>query len=160
MNKFLFFIVITAGFISCDSLTKKKATSTTPLDKLDMMAADRAFSDMSEEKGMKNAFLEFIDSNGVLLRPNHLPIVGADAIDYLIQQNDSSYTLKWEPRNGSVSQSGELGYTYGIYALKPNQKDTIIYGTYVSIWKKDKKGNWKYVLDSGNEGIDDMKTGQ
>jgi ketosteroid isomerase-like protein len=120
-----------------------------------MMDADRGFSKMSEEKGMKTAFLEYIDSNGVLLRPNHLPIVGADAIDYLIQQNDSTYTLKWEPRNGTVARSGELGYTYGIYALKPNQKDTIIYGTYVSIWKKDSKGDWKYVLDSGNEGIGD-----
>jgi ketosteroid isomerase-like protein len=118
-----------------------------------MMDADRAFSKMSEEKGMKNAFLEYIDSNGVLLRSNHLPIVGADAIDYLIQQNDSTYILKWEPRNGTVAHSGELGYTYGIYALKPTDKDTIIYGTYVSIWKKDSKGNWKYVLDSGNEGI-------
>ena len=25
-------------------------------------------------------------------------------------------------------------------------------GTYVSIWKKDESGNWKYILDSGNQG--------
>ena len=161
MNKFLFLIVIVVLFVSCDFFPKKKpVVSGTALDKLNMMDADRAFSKLSEEKGMKNAFLEFIDSNGVLLRPNHLPIVGADAIDYLIQQNDSAYTLKWEPRNGSVAHSGELGYTYGIYALKPNQKDTIIYGTYVSIWKKDSKGNWKYILDCGNEGIGDIQTDQ
>ncbi len=123
-----------------------------------MMEADRAFSRMCEEKGMKNAFLEYIDSNGVLLRPDHTPIAGADAIDYLIQQNDSAYTLKWEPKYGAVAQSGELGYTYGIYALTPSQKDTTIFGTYVSIWKKDSKGIWKYVLDSGNEGIGDTKT--
>jgi len=119
------------------------------------MEVDRAFSVMSEEKGMKAAFLEYIDSNGVLLRPGNLPIAGADAIDYLIQQNDSAYTLKWEPRNGAVSKSGELGYTYGIYALRPSIKDTIIYGTYVSIWKKEKSGKWKFVLDTGNEGIGD-----
>ncbi|MEP7254803.1 MAG: hypothetical protein ABI666_03450 [Ferruginibacter sp.] len=159
MNKFLLPVLIVIFFVSCDLFpTKRPAVSGTALDKLNMMQADRAFSKMSEEKGMKNAFLEYIDSNGVLLRSNHLPIAGADAIDYLIQQNDSSYTLKWEPRNGSVAHSGELGYTYGIYALKPNLKDTIIYGTYVSIWKKDSKGNWKYVLDSGNEGIGDIKS--
>jgi ketosteroid isomerase-like protein len=32
-------------------------------------------------------------------------------------------------------------------------KDTIIYGTYISIWKKQSDGNWKFVLDSGNEGV-------
>ena len=154
MNKFLVFTGLLLLSVSCNFFTKKEPVATgTALDKLNMMDADRAFSKMSEEKGMKNAFLEYIDSNGVLLRPNHLPIVGADAIDYLIQQNDSTFILKWEPRNGTVAHSGELGYTYGIYALKPTDKDTIIYGTYVSIWKKDSKGNWKYVLDSGNEGI-------
>ena len=161
MNKFLLFTLIVILFVSCDFFPKKKtATAGTALDKLSMMEADRAFSKMSEEKGMKNAFLEYIDSNGVLLKPNHLPIVGADAIDYLIQQNDSAYTLKWEPRNGTVAHSGELGYTYGIYALKPALKDTIIYGTYVSIWKKQANGEWKYVLDSGNEGIGDINTDQ
>jgi len=104
-------------------------------------------------KGMKNAFLEYIDSNGVLLRPNHLPLLGADAIDFLILQNDSSFKLKWEPRGGMVAQSGELGYTYGVYALRPTDKDTMMYGNYVSIWKKQSDGSWKYILDSGNEGI-------
>ena len=124
-------------------------------DKLKMMDADRAFSRLSEAKGMKNAFLDYIDSNGVLLRPDHLPLLGADAIDFLIQQNDTSYTLKWEPKNGAVAASGDLGYTYGLYVLKPTTKDTLIYGNYVSIWKKHADGTWKFVLDSGNEGIGD-----
>ncbi|HMK02574.1 MAG TPA: hypothetical protein VK489_00200 [Ferruginibacter sp.] len=154
MNKFLFFAFTILVFSSCDLFSKKK-TVAGPTDRIDMMNTDRAFSKMSEEKGMKNAFLEYIDSNGVLLKPDRMPIVGADAIDFLIQQNDSSYILKWEPRHGAVAKSGELGYTYGIYALKPAQQDTILYGTYVSIWKKQADGKWKYVLDSGNEGIGD-----
>ena len=152
MKFFLFFIMAVVLFTSCKNWEKKK-TAAGPMDKLELMDVDRAFSKMSEEKGMKNAFLEYIDSNGVLLRPGNLPIAGADAVDYLIQQNDTAYTLKWEPRNGAVAKSGELGYTYGIYALRPSQKDTIIYGTYVSIWKKEKNGEWKFVLDTGNEGI-------
>ena len=154
MNKFLLSVLLIFTMVSCDLFPRKKALPTgIALDKLNMMDADRAFSKMSEEKGMKNAFLEYIDSNGVLLRPNRQPIVGADAIDYLIQQNDSAYTLQWEPQNGTVAHSGDLGYTYGIYALKLKLQDTVIYGTYVSIWKKQANGQWKYVLDSGNEGV-------
>jgi len=159
MKRGLFFIMTLMIFISCKDSDKKNIPAG-PIDKLELMDVDRAFSKMSEEKGMKNAFLEYIDSNGVLLRPNNLPIAGADAIDYLIRQNDSGYTLKWEPRNGAVAKSGDLGYTYGIYALRPSQKDTIIYGTYVSIWKKEKSGKWKYVLDTGNEGLGDPETEQ
>ena len=153
MNKMLLFITVSVLFISCSYFSKKQPGPTGSVEKINLMNVDRDFSKMSEEKGMKQAFLEYIDSNGVLLRPGHLPIIGADAIDYLIQQNDSGYILKWEPKNASVAKSGELGYTYGVYALKPSQKDTIIYGTYVSIWKKEMNGSWKYVLDCGNEGI-------
>jgi ketosteroid isomerase-like protein len=39
--------------------------------------------------------------------------------------------------------------------MRPNSKDTVIYGTYTSIWKKEKNGKWKFVLDTGNEGIGD-----
>ena len=154
MNKTILPVVALLMLASC-LLPKKKEAGADAFAKMEMMNADRAFSKMCAEKGMKAAFIEYLDSNGVLLRPNHLPIAGADAVDFLIQQNDTDYTMSWEPRNGVIARSGELGYTYGIYALRPSGKDTIIYGTYVSIWKKEKSGAWKYVLDSGNEGIGD-----
>ena len=49
--------------------------------KTTMMEADRAFSKLSENKGIKSALMEYIDSKGVLLRPNAIPIVGGEAID-------------------------------------------------------------------------------
>ena len=153
MNKFLLFVVIICIMCSCNIFSGKKTTPAGPEDKQKMIEADKAFSAMSVEKGMKNAFLEYIDSNGVLLKPNRYPIIGADAIDYLIQMDDSSYTLEWQPKFGAVAASGDLGYTYGLYALKPKNKDTTIYGTYISIWKKQSDGSWKFVLDSGNEGL-------
>lgn len=152
MNKILLAVTAVLMLSACLS-RRNKETKADAFAKMEMMEADRKFSKMSEEKGMKAAFIEYLDSNGVLLRPGHLPISGADAVDFLIQQNDAEYTMTWEPRNGFIAKSGELGYTYGIYALRPSVKDTVIYGTYVSIWKKEKGGTWKYVLDSGNEGI-------
>ncbi|MEP7236450.1 MAG: hypothetical protein ABI685_01240 [Ferruginibacter sp.] len=154
MNKMILPVITVMLLASC-IFPKKKEPRADAFAKIELMDTDREFSKMSEEKGMKTAFIEYLDSNGVLLRPNRLPIAGADAIDFLIQQNDTDFTLTWEPRNGAIAKSGELGYTYGVYALRPSKKDTVIYGTYVSIWKKDRDGTWKYVLDSGNEGIGD-----
>lgn len=151
IKRSLLFVVFSALLFSC--YTKKTAPDTVD-HKAAMIEADRAFSRLSEEKGMKHALLQFIDSKGILLRPNSMPIAGGEAINYISQGNDTSYTMTWEPNGGTIAKSGELGYTYGMYSLKPKVKDTIFYGTYVRIWKKQPDGKWKFVLETGNEGVD------
>jgi ketosteroid isomerase-like protein len=141
------FIFSSLFLISC----KQKGNLVKSISPDEIINADKAFSEMSRKTGMKKAFLEYIDNEGILLRPNHTPIVGADAIDFLSQVNDSSYTLTWVPGGGEIATSANLGYTYGIYKLE--MKDTVLRGTYVSIWKKQQDGKWKFVLDSGNQGI-------
>jgi ketosteroid isomerase-like protein len=120
-------------------------------DAEEIMRADRAFSALSELKGMKEAFLEYADSSAVLLRPGYFPIVGKDVFEYLNNQNDSGTLLTWSPENAGMAISGDLGYTYGIYTFKTT--DTVMQGTYVTIWQRQADGSWKYLLDAGNEGI-------
>lgn len=152
-------IILLAGLLaSCNDEKKQPPLPNAVNEKVTLMQTDRAFSEMSVEKGMKAAFIEYIDSNGILLKPGRMPIIGAHAIDYLIQQNDADFVLNWQPYNAMVAASADLGFTYGVYALHPNNADTVLYGTYVSIWKKQGDGSWKFVLDSGNEGIDSTLT--
>jgi len=108
---------------------------------------------------MKKAFLLFGDENMVMLRENSMPVVGKTAFSDLYKNfDDSQMTLVWEPLFADVSISGDLGYSYGIYTMtiKSDSLKTEK-GTYLSIWKKDpdsnRDGNWKFVLDTGNEGI-------
>lgn len=133
-------------FISCD--LQNQTTKVTSIN--DIMNADMAFSDMSRQVGMKKAFLQYIDNEGTLLRPGRLPIVGADAIDYLSMLSDTAYTLSWKPAHAEIAKSGDLGYTYGTYLLI--LEDTTLTGTYVNIWKKENDGEWKFVLNSNNPG--------
>jgi len=140
------FCLLVAGCIE----PEKKSISSV---KSEIIKTDEAFSNMSRQHGMKKAFIEYMDNEGILLRPNRPPIIGADAIEFLSQAVDTSYTLTWKPSGGEVSASGDLGFTYGIYTL--SLADTTLYGTYVSIWKKQEDGKWKFILDTGNEGIKD-----
>ena len=153
MKYFLLLPLLSTLLFSCSA--KKKKPDESVSFKIEIMDADRAFSAMSESKGLRNAFMEFIDSNGVLLRPNSFPLVGADAVDFISQANDTAYIMTWHPKGGSIAASGELGYSYGIYSVTPKNKDTVMQGTYVNIWKKQPDGKWKLVLDSGNEGIEE-----
>ena len=152
MKGVLFFCMGILIISSCRN--KKKVDDPAIQLKVEILETDRAFSAMSQEKGLKNAFINFIDNDAVLLRPNRLPLEGGEAMDIIIRSNDSLSILTWEPKKASISKSGDLGYTYGVYSRKPRDEDTVYYGTYVTIWKKQPGGKWKFVLQSGNEGVE------
>jgi ketosteroid isomerase-like protein len=128
--------------------------------KLDIKQADIEFSDLSKEKGMRDAFLAYIAEDGVLLRPYMMPVVGYEAVKKLLDEGNTDFLLIWFPLFADISISGELGYTYGTYELTYKDEKRISVtrkGTYVSIWKKDKEGKWKFVLDTGNPGLEPKK---
>ena len=143
----LFAILITATLFSCTSEARQEKL------KQEIMDADISFSDLSEEKGMNHAFETYCAREGVLLRPESMPIVGKESIVELLNMNeDAAFQLTWKPSDGKVSRSGDLGFTYGIYSLKLKDGSMTRQGTYVSIWIKE-EGQWRFVLDTGNEGI-------
>ncbi len=147
-------IIITNVLINSSCEFSKKNSGDVAFSKNEsLLKADNDFSLLSAEKGLRKAYLENIDSNGVLLRPNQMPIAGADAVDFIIGLKDTGYSMLWKPLNAVVAASGDMGYTYGVYKIKSSVIDTTLYGTYVSIWKKQADGKWKFVLQSNNEGL-------
>jgi ketosteroid isomerase-like protein len=66
-------------------------------------------------------------------------------------------TLTWTPVKADMAASGDLGYTYGNYIYTAKNKEGKVvanYGKYASIWKKQKDGQWKVVVDMGNSSPD------
>lgn len=117
-----------------------------------LISADIAFSDYSAKHGIQKAFIEFAHDSVVLLKPGRLPIEGLQSlIDSYKGRSDSNSTLTWKPIKALIAQSGELGYTYGIWTFIASSDTSK--GTYLTIWKKNNKGEWKYIADTGNEGI-------
>jgi ketosteroid isomerase-like protein len=122
-----------------------------------VLQADRDFSKMSEEKGLNTAFIAYAADEAVLLRPRTQPITGRENIRmYMTKTSDEGIRLTWSPQFADIAASGDLAYTYGTYLMETRDIDGKVIssdGTYVSIWKKDAKGFWRYVLDSGNPGL-------
>ena len=127
----------------------------TQADVSEIYEVEKAFSDMSVEEGMKAAFLYFSDDSAALLRPNRMPILGKDSIaSYMAGLDDTRFTLSWEPLKAAISSSGDLGYSFGIYRIRSQADNAFLgEGTYVTIWKKNDKGDWRYVMDTGQEGL-------
>jgi ketosteroid isomerase-like protein len=112
-----------------------------------LIEAERAFSKLSAEKGIKEAFLFYLADDSVVFRPK--PIPGRKA--YEATPDDSPVLLTWEPAYAEVALAGDLGYTTGPYQLsdRSKPKDPARYGHYVSLWQKLPGGLWKVVLDAG-----------
>ena len=120
--------------------------------KAEILAADKAFAERSAKEGPKAAFLACIAGDGKLLNETR---VGAAAVNTTFIQLPPTATLTWEPSFVDVSASGDLGYTWGRYALnvpspKQGQPPYQKRGTYVTIWRRQPGGGWKFVLDGGN----------
>ena len=120
--------------------------------KSEILAADKAFAERSLKDGPKAAFLAYITADGKLLNDTR---AGSDAVNTSFAQLPATATLSWEPSYVDVSASGDLGYTWGRYLLSvPNPKPGLgpyqKRGTYVTIWRRQPGGGWKFVLHGGN----------
>jgi ketosteroid isomerase-like protein len=120
-----------------------------------LISVDKSFSDFSFKNGFANAFMAFADDNVIKLTNNSYPIIGKKDLVARFSKIaiSNQNVLTWTPLKAEIAQSGDLGYTFGNYQFRvklTSEKDTIYYGNYVTIWKKQKDGNWKYVLDGGN----------
>ena len=133
-----------------------KETRTTA-DATVLMQVDRDFSLYSVKYGMKKAFLFYADTAVALLRPNHYPIEGKNNLRETQKTvNDSLFTLKWEPLHAAISASADLGFTYGVYELIPRDTSNgnkIEKGSYITVWKRQADGSWKFAFDAGNRGL-------
>jgi len=118
--------------------------------KKELIKTDQDFSQLSLEKGMKEAFLFYAADSVIMLRQGEFPLMGKiSLIQHLKSVPHNQVHLMWTPTKAEVS--GDLGYTFGNWKLKITGKDTVEYGNYVTIWKKFSDGRWKYILDGGND---------
>jgi ketosteroid isomerase-like protein len=145
MKKTFSLLLITFLLFSC---SEKKQVA----DPQVLIDADLAFSDYSVKYGIQKAFIEFADDSVVLLKPNRMPIIGKRSlIESYAGKKDSNLVLTWKPAKAIIAASGELGYTYGFWMFIA-QNDTS-HGTYLTVWKKNVAGQWKYIADTGNDGL-------
>lgn len=145
MQKSFLLLLVIFTFFSCSE--KKPAA-----DPKVLIDADSAFSDYSVAYGIQKAFIEFAGDSVVLLKPKQMPIVGKQNLIRSYEgRSDSGLVLSWKPAHAVIAGSGELGYTYGYWTLVAISDTSV--GTYLTVWKKNAQGQWKYIADTGNDGL-------
>ena len=111
-----------------------------------LVEMEHAFAKAAATKGTRDAFLEFLADDGIIFQPG--PVNGKK---FWGERQPRNGLLSWEPIFADVSRAGDLGYTTGPWEFRPNGPDDqpVAFGQYFTIWKKQRDGSWKAVLDRG-----------
>jgi hypothetical protein len=102
-------------------------------------AADSAFAALAQQSGTQTAFTTYAAQDAVQLA--RTMVFGREGIHRLF---DGSPIFHWTPLVEDASQ--DLGYTIGAYAVGAAR------GNYLTIWRLEPDGCWRYVLDGGVSG--------
>jgi ketosteroid isomerase-like protein len=116
----------------------------------EMVKTEQAFSRMAEEKNARDAFMAFIADDGLLFRPG--AVNGKKWMEeHPVPPSDKKPLLAWQPAFAGMAASGDMGFTTGPWELRNDIKDEKPsgYGHFVTVWKKQADGSWKFEVDLG-----------
>jgi ketosteroid isomerase-like protein len=115
-----------------------------------LLKTDTEFAKASIAKGAAEAFSMYLADDAMQLPAGGNPVFGKRAI---LAGMGSGYLLTWEPKKAEAARSGDLGWTWGTYELHTKDSEgklVVHYGKYVNVWRKQKDGAWRVVVDMGN----------
>ncbi|HEX3127370.1 MAG TPA: DUF4440 domain-containing protein [Thermoanaerobaculia bacterium] len=111
---------------------------------------ERAFAKMASEpdKTVRDAFLAFVADDGVIFGPEG-PTNAKAAFTAAPPPPPGAPKLQllWWPTHAEIAQSGDLGWTTG--PSKRVRGDKVGYGQFVTVWKKQADGKWRFLIDHG-----------
>jgi ketosteroid isomerase-like protein len=132
-----------AGAICAISL-EALAQPANPSAAREIAKIDGEYSNLSVAKGMPAASVEYFAEHGVAFAP-----AAVNGRKYWAGRTNFPGTLIWQPIFAFAAGAADLGYTTGIWELK--NPLSLAFGHYVTIWAKQRNGQWKIALDVGTE---------
>src|SRR2546425_8878340 len=115
-------------------------------DPSELLHADSAFAALSVTSGAKHAFLAFSAENAMSFGGGAQMTQGRQAIGAGFDGFPDGAVLEWSPVAAEIAPSGDLGCTVGEARIASLNH----YSKYLTIWRRQPDGTWKFVADGGN----------
>ena len=106
-----------------------------------IVAAELAFARLVREKGQWTAFRETADKDAVMFMPGP---VNAQA--WLRKRADPVDPLSWQPHRIFIACDGSYAAATGPWRKADGKS-----GSFTTIWRQQKNGSYKWVLDLGSD---------
>ena len=120
--------------------------------KKELATLEDKFCAMAQEKGLLAAFSHFAAPDVAFIDTDPRKFRGLEAVRERLGPDQPGGKLTWSAYFTDLSDDGTLGYNYGRYEsrrLGPDGQEVVRSGWFLSIWKRQPDGSWKYVMDTG-----------
>lgn len=107
---------------------------------------EKAFCKTLTEIGYSEAFLKYIDDEGIMFIPK-----AVNGKEYFTKNKSDFKGLIWEADLAEISTTGIFGYSTGPWhSTRVNDKGESVttYGHFITVWNKV-NGEWKFLIDCG-----------
>jgi hypothetical protein len=121
--------------------------SPSPVNQL--LAADRAYSALSVQKGLPYAFFATAANDGRHYGNGSTPPVYGKSQAFRRLTRRDPGTMRWQPETARVSGDGTMGWTAGSWVFIARGSNAKSTGNYLTIWVKDRRNVWKVQADMG-----------
>lgn len=120
--------------------------------KRELAAMEDAFCAMAKDQGLLAAFEHFAAPDVSFLDTDPRKWRGPEAVRQRMGPDQPGVSVTWSASFTDVSDDGTLGYNYGRYQWRAPGADskTVVHtGWFLTIWKRQPDGTWRYVMDNG-----------
>ena len=117
-----------------------------------MADADIAFAKLAADSGAPVAFGSYAAPDATF--PPAPMTITAAAIQARLEAGPSARSVwVWQPVYASAARSGDLGFSVGESAIRASTAPdaATYYGKYLTVWRRQPDGSYKFILDAGND---------
>ncbi len=121
--------------------------------KTELAAMEDAFCAMAQADGIQAAFAHFAAPDVAFIDTDPREFRGLAAVKKRMGGTPPGVKLTWSAMHTDVSDDGTLGYNWGRYESRspgPDGHERVGGGFFLTIWKRQPDGTWRYVMDNGS----------
>ena len=100
--------------------------------------------------------VSFWAADAIVFPPGSPAVAGSSAIREFVAKSFQTpgFSISWKATTVAVSRSGDMAYTTGTNRVTfsaPDGKQVTVEGKAVAVWRREKDGAWKCVIDIWND---------
>lgn len=151
MNRFAFGVIVAAllagtGCASAGSQTDVQSQ---------ILRLDADWSRAAQDRDVDRV-VSFWADDAIVFPPGSPAVAGKAAIREFVAKSFQTpgFSISWKTTTVAVSRGGDIAYTTGTNRVTfstPDGKQVTVEGKAVAVWRREKDGAWKCVIDIWND---------
>jgi uncharacterized protein (TIGR02246 family) len=151
MNRFVVAVVV-GVVLACTGCASSGNQNDVPSQ---ILRLDAEWSQAAQSRDVDRVVTFWAD-DAIVFPPGRPAVAGKAAIREFVVRSFQTpgFSISWSTTTVAVSRGGDIAYTTGTNRFTfsgPDGKEVTVQGKAVAVWRREKDGEWKCVIDIWND---------